>query len=259
MSNRYHKNYFTSKIFDFDYQPIADAIINQYAPKSIIEFGCGSGQLSKALAASGVEITALDGYATPDFAGISNISFHKVDLNNPDEAQTFLRSLNRKFDLAISMEVAEHLDPSVSASLIEMMTSVAEVVVFSAAVPEQDGDGHINCQSRSFWHDLFEKNSFQLKDTIRKQIRDNARVGKWYALNTVDYVRKTTSLSIQEYQELIKNLVASESEASSNFYYANRRADYKEQILEFPLMNSAFRFRNFLKLLVGKKPLTKDL
>ena len=259
MSNRYHSQYFDSGIFNFDYAPIADAIIKSYQPKTVIEFGCGSGQLSKALAAQGVSIVALDGYATPDFAGFPSIQFYKADLNNPASVKKFLKDLNQSFDLAISMEVAEHLQPEVSEDLIKMMTSVAGAVVFSAAVPEQDGDGHINCQTRSFWHKLFQDNQFQLKDTIRKQIRENPKVGKWYALNTVDYVKIDKPISTDEYQQLINNLVASESEASSNFYYANRRADYKGQLLQFPLVNSAFNFRNFLKKMVGKKPLSTEL
>ena len=77
MSNHYNKTYFGSKIFDYDYKPIAEAIYEAYKPKSIIEFGCGNGELGKAF--SGLPISdfvAIDGYAQPDFSKHSNISFY---------------------------------------------------------------------------------------------------------------------------------------------------------------------------------------
>jgi hypothetical protein len=54
--------------------------------------------------------------------------FAAVDLRQPLPA-------DRKFDLAISGEVAEHLP----ATLVGTLTSVSDVVLFSAAIPGQGG------------------------------------------------------------------------------------------------------------------------
>lgn len=252
MANHYNKQYFNSSIFEYDYLPIANAILKQYDPKSIIEFGCGNGGLSKAFSNAGIAVTAIDGYATPDFSGYDNITFYKIDLNDPIALGDFLATQIQKFDLAVCLEVAEHLDPGVSAALIDSLTSAAGVVIFSAAVPEQDGEGHINCRNRSYWHKQFEKNNFLLKDSIRSQIRDNEKVGKWYALNTVDYVRLTGEPSIADYQSLVANLVSSESAAASQFYLANRKLEYKNQLLKMDIIWKAYKFRNFIKKLLGK-------
>jgi len=45
MGNYYNKKYFDSNIFQYDYESIAKAVIDTYSPKTIIEFGCGNGDL----------------------------------------------------------------------------------------------------------------------------------------------------------------------------------------------------------------------
>lgn len=55
-------------------------------------------------------------------------------------------SLGRKFDLCVSMEVAEHLPPSRADSFVADLVGLAPVVLFSAAVPEQGGTNHLNEQ-----------------------------------------------------------------------------------------------------------------
>ena len=256
--NYYNQKYFSSNIFDYDYAPIANAIKEQYSPKSVIEIGCGNGELSKLLSRDSIAVMAIDGYSTPDFSKDSSVKFFKVDLNDANAVKNFFTSIHQKFDVAICMEVAEHLKPEVSGQLIESMTAVSDVVVFSAAVPEQGGDGHINCQNRLFWHKLFEKNHFFLRDTIRARIRKNPKVGRWYALNTLDYTRISGVPAINDYHLLLANLVDSESEASSHFYLANRRLDHKNQLLDLGLVKAAFKFRNFIKKMMGRKALKYD-
>lgn len=255
MSNYYNNNYFTSQIFDYDYDAIADAIIHQYHPGSVIEFGCGNGNLSKALAAKGIIVEAVDGYATPDFTGHEGIRFTKLDLNNDATVKSFLSGLNKKFDIALSFEVAEHLNPESSAPLIGWMTSMADVVIFSSAVLEQAGDGHINCRSREFWHHLFEENQFMIADTIREKIRNNKKVARWYRHNIIDYCRLKNPYTSVDYNKLITRLVASDSAASSDYYLAYRKMEYRDQILNMQPIRFVFQLRNRIKKMLGKKPI----
>lgn len=59
-------------------------------------------------------------------------------------------------DLAICVEVAEHLSPHSGPELVYGL-SRAKRVLFSAATPGQSGHGHVNCRPHAYWHVLFEK------------------------------------------------------------------------------------------------------
>jgi len=257
-NNYYNDQYFTSQIFDFDYKAIADAICDIYHPRSVIEFGCGNGDLCIALAENGVNVLAIDGYSTPDFSKYPNIEFQKIDLNNTEDVTNFLSARNQRFDVALSTEVAEHLNPTVSPSLIQNMVSVADVVVFSSAVLNQGGDGHINCRPREYWHRLFSDHNFLIADRIREKIRDNKRVARWYRHNIIDYCKIRSEISPGDYAQLLERLVASDSAASSDYYLTYMNMEYKTQLLNMQPMHLVFRLRNTLKKLFGKKALPLD-
>lgn len=259
MHQYYSASYFNSEIFDYDYSAIAETIINEYQPKRIIDFGCGTGYLAKAFAARGVTVEAIDGYSMPDFSKYSNIRFTKVDLNNVAATQTFLNQLGAKFDLAISIEVAEHLNPDVSSSFIEWMTSMADVIVFSAAVPSQDGDGHINCRSRSEWYEFIKQHDFVIADTLRQHFTSNSRLGLWHKLNIVDYVQNNTAFAKRiNAAELAERLIAAETFAASHCFHYVKHTQQRQNILNLQPVKSAVWLRNTLVRLAGKKPLGID-
>lgn len=58
------------------------------------------------------------------------------------------------WDLAICLEVAEHLPPESAEPLVAGLAQ-ATTVLFSAATPGQPGVNHINCQPHDYWHQLF--------------------------------------------------------------------------------------------------------
>ena len=90
-----------------------------------------------------------------------------------------------RYDLAICLEVAEHLPPANSRHLVRQLTSAAPQVLFSAAPPGQGGEGHINCQPLSYWRKIFEEFGFRMLDPFRPKLRDNRRVAWWYRQNMV--------------------------------------------------------------------------
>lgn len=248
----YNQNYFDTGIFNTDYSHIATTLKDKYQPKRIIEFGCGPGHLTIALANLGINVTALDGFSEPDFSAYEKIQFSKVDLNNFTEIETFLNS-NTEFDLAICTEVAEHLLSESSEHLIKFLTQAAPVVIFSAAVPNQKGQGHINCQNRLFWHQLFKQNNFILIDSIRKEFQHNNKLAIWYRLNILDYVNKDSNdLNVESLNNTIENLLLNESNASSLFYDASNILSVKAAYLNYFGIKQYMMIRNFLKKLVKK-------
>jgi hypothetical protein len=141
-------------------------------PTSVIDFGCGQGEW-------------LAAFEMEDVLGV-DIAVHdstiQHDLTRP------LR-LKGRFDLALCLEVGEHLPESAADTLVDTIAFHADTVVFSAAVPGQEGTGHINCQPHEYWHEKFEARGYQTIDVIRPLIRHDDRVRPWYKDNIFLHAR----------------------------------------------------------------------
>ena len=256
--NYYTSEYFNSSIFDFDYEPIAEAIIKIYNPASIIELGCGKGDLAKIFSKKGIRVLAIDGYANPDFSESPMVEFKKFDLNDKRSYEVIKAGYYKQFDLVISTEVAEHLDSGVNEMLADTICALGKNIIFSAAVPNQDGDGHINCQPKDYWHKLFMQHGFVLQNKLRNELRMQRKVAPWYLHNLLDY-SADKSFSNNELLEIINRLVKTDSYNSSDYYLANRKYEKLLSVLDIDIIKASFNFRNLIKKLAGKKPVTKSL
>jgi SAM-dependent methyltransferase len=186
MSNEsiYDKAFFLA-IMDGSYKsaklivPIVSELIS---PRSVCDVGCGVGTWLRVWSELGVpDLYGIDGdYVDTKLLVISPKQFHGRDLRKPF-------SVERRFDLAMSLEVAEHLPSARAASFIADLTALAPVVLFSAAVPSQGGTDHVNEQWQSYWADLFRERGFTPVDVIRPMIWENVRVMRWYRQNVLLY------------------------------------------------------------------------
>jgi len=164
-------------------------------PGSVVDVGCGVGPwLAAAHEVGARELLGVDGsWVQPAALMIPRECFLAVDLTKP------LR-IGRTFDLAMCMEVAEHLPESSARVLIDSLVSLAPLVLFSAAVPAQGGLHHINEQWPQYWEDLFRSKGYALIDCIRARVWNNPRVEPWYAQNCFlfarsDYLRESPKLA----------------------------------------------------------------
>lgn len=173
------------------------AIVRDLVPcDSVIDVGCGTGSWLSAFQESGTQdILGVDGdYVDRDMLMIPTENFVAHDLKMP------LR-LDRKFDLAVSVEVAEHLPESSAAGFVASLTQLAPVVLFSAAIPNQEGTHHINEQWGDYWVELFAKKNFVVIDCLRSVIWQNENIEWWYKQNLLVFVEKD---SLGKYPELQK-------------------------------------------------------
>jgi hypothetical protein len=109
--------------------------------------------------------------------------FHAADLSQPI-------SLGRRFDLVQSLEVAEHLPVEAADSFVEMLTAHGSLVLFSAAVPGQGGEHHINEQPLEYWREKFSCRGYVAIDYIRPQAIGNRAIQHWYRYNTILYAQE---------------------------------------------------------------------
>jgi hypothetical protein len=67
--------------------------------------------------------------------------------------------------------------------LVAELTSLAPVVLFSAAIPFQGGLNHVNEQWPDYWAALFAAHGFRVADVLRWRIWNDAQVTWWYKQN----------------------------------------------------------------------------
>lgn len=167
-------------------------ILDFVQPKSIVDVGCGRGMFLKTAQQLGISnLLGIDGLWAAQTL-IKGIPFQEMDLSNPI-------NVGKTFDLAISLEVAEHLPIEASEKFVKLLTSLSSVVMFSAAIPFQGGQLHVNEQWQSYWMGLFAKEDYVAVDAVRPEIWSNASVLSCYRQNTLVYVLRK---SLQNYPKL---------------------------------------------------------
>jgi SAM-dependent methyltransferase len=167
---------------------MAKSIVETFHPASVIDVGCGSGALLVALRKHGVHrLLGLDSSdAGLDIARARGLDIRKFDIISDRWIG------GEKFDLAISMETAEHLPATAADRYVELLCTLAPVVIFSAAPPGQGGVGHFNEQPREYWIELFKAHGFQC---LEKTVADwqaawsAASVANFYARNLMIFQR----------------------------------------------------------------------
>ena len=116
-----------------------------------------------------------------------DLLINATEYRSLDLAQPF--GLERRFDLALSLEVAEHLPAASAAGFVESLVRLAPVVLFAAAIPGQGGVMHVNEQWPGYWAALFNEHGYVAIDAIRPQIWDMDEVQWWYAQNVLLLVK----------------------------------------------------------------------
>jgi SAM-dependent methyltransferase len=155
-----------------------ELVMELIAPKSAVDIGCGTGIWLAELGSRGVtDILGVDGPWVPrDQLAIPESRFLEHDLTRP-------LAIDRGFDLALCLETAEHLPAEAAEPLVRTLTGAAPVVLFSAAIPEQRGEGHINLQWPQYWIDLFAARGYRCSTVLRERLWNAEAVEVWYRQN----------------------------------------------------------------------------
>ena len=161
--------------------PLVNSMIQ---PQSVVDVGCGSGVWLSVFREHGVKrILGIEGsHVDSNWLRIPRDCIRFIDLCRSFESQ-------ETFDLALCLEVAEHLPAKSAPDLIKSLVRLAPVILFSAAVPLQGGLHHVNEQWPTYWRELFQEHHFQMLDLIRKEIWKDPRVKSWYRQNMFLLVR----------------------------------------------------------------------
>ena len=164
---------------------IVPLVLNLVPARSVADIGCGQGTWLSVFRELGVEdVLGIDGpYVDRERLEIPADRFLPRDLSEPFR-------VDRTFDLAVSLEVAEHLPESSAEGFVASLTRLAPVVLFSAAAPYQGGQHHVNEQWPAYWAMRFARHDFGPVDCLRRRIWTNRDVDWWYAQNSFLYVHR---------------------------------------------------------------------
>jgi SAM-dependent methyltransferase len=159
---------------------IVPFLVDLLHPTSVVDIGCGTGEWLAVFNKYGVEdVLGIDGNRIPE----SQLSISPQRFMQMDLARGF--QLDRVFALAVCIEVGEHLPPQSADDLVSGLTNAAPVVLFSAAIPGQGGNGHINEQWPSYWLSRFADHGFDPVNCLRGRIWTNQNVEAYLAQNLV--------------------------------------------------------------------------
>ena len=163
--------------------------------RSVVDLGCGVGtwlKVTKDIVNHDITILGIDKGIPEELLVIPKSQYKDVDLSkdikNINPFIIFKNTFTYKFDLAISLEVAEHLPEVVSDDLVDKLTSMSDNVLFSAATVGQGGVGHINEQPVEYWINKFAKRNFY--PVTLSGIKDDKNILSWYRNNILFFQKK---------------------------------------------------------------------
>jgi SAM-dependent methyltransferase len=159
---------------------IVPMILDLVKVGSVVDVGCGDGGWLSIFKANGVDdIIGIDGpWIDDDLLKIAKPQFRRSPLDE-------LLPIERRFDLSMSLEVAEHLPPEKADQFVAELTRLAPIVLFAAAVPGQGGLHHVNEQWPGYWTARFAAHGYRPIDAIRLAVWNRASVTWWYKQNTL--------------------------------------------------------------------------
>jgi SAM-dependent methyltransferase len=163
-------------------------------PASIVDVGCGAGAWLEvwARALGKTDLVGIDGsHVDQDQLLIARNLFQARDVSERFE-------LPRTFDLAMALEVAEHLDPARSEQFVDNLVRLSSRVLFSAAPPGQGGRNHINERPPSFWKTLFEQRGYAAFDYVRPHALRFSEIEPWFKYNPLLFVLESAGPPLPE-------------------------------------------------------------
>lgn len=151
---------------------------------SIVDVGCGIGQWG----------VGLERYTGIDFR-IPKDKLLVKDYIEQDIRKPF--DIDKRFDLVLCLEVAEHLEEEYADILVDNLCKLGDKILFSAAIPYQGGNNHVNEQWQTYWAEKFALMGYGGR--MIKEVREANDACLWYRQNTVIYEKDAKGGSVEDY------------------------------------------------------------
>lgn len=196
---------------------IIQALYDYVRPQSVLDVGCGTGSWLLAFSQAGAtDIRGLDGdYVNRDLLAIDPQFFTAVELTEGFDLQ-------RRYDLTVCMEVAEHLPFACAERLVGDLCRHANVALFSAALPLQGGTHHVNERWLEYWAILFASQGFAAYDIIRPRVAAEKDVQFYFRQNTIVFANAEGRMSFAKPAVAVKDRLLSTIDPELFFLVATK-------------------------------------
>jgi len=225
-----------------DPEIIIPKILEIISPKSVVDIGCGIGTFLNVFNRYGISnLMGLDGHWVDKSLLLKNIranQFREIDLEKEF-------SLEQKYDLVVSLEVAEHLSKASASNFVKNLVNAGEVILFSAAIPNQGGQNHINEQWLSYWEKLFFKHDYVLHNIMRP-ILWNTKCQTCYKQNMVVFTPKDYLFGHEIKYSILKDVVHKELYEFKIGQLEQINNEYKK------MLNGTISFKTVCKMILKR-------
>ncbi|MGB9750872.1 class I SAM-dependent methyltransferase [Roseiflexus castenholzii] len=132
---------------------LADRIIADIGPRSVMDAGCALGMLVEQLRARGVDAEGID---------ISEYAIAQAD----ESVRSYVRvgsiaePFNRRYDLIVCIEVLEHMPRADAEAAIANMCSWSDDILFSSSPNDHREATHLNVHPPEYWAEQFARHGF---------------------------------------------------------------------------------------------------
>jgi hypothetical protein len=220
------RHVYSSEFFDYidsgsraSAEIVSDLLLRQIPIGSLLDVGSGHGAWAAEWIRAGVkDVVAVDGdYVKTSQLAIPRKNFVARDLSQPVD-------LGRRFDLVQSLEVAEHVAAEHSDTFVDNLVRHGDVILFSAAVPHQGGEHHVNEQPPEYWRTRFADRGYAVFDWLRPRIADRREIKAWYRYNSLLYANEAGQKRLS--QSILDTRVPDDEQVriGGDFAWALRRA-----------------------------------
>ncbi len=164
---------------------VVPLLIKHLRPQSVVDVGCGSGAWLAVFREQGItDVLGIDGeWLDAELLQIPAHCFLRQDFTRPIE-------IDRRFELVMSLEVAEHLPQESASAFVQSLVSLGDIILFSAAIPDQGGRHHVNEQWPGYWARLFDAHGYHALDYLRPRLWTRPELEWYYAQNLLLFVHE---------------------------------------------------------------------
>lgn len=175
------------------FDKIAERLIKDYRPQTVLDAGCAYGYLVEALRERGVEAWGID---ISEYAVGHASETIKPYIRVNSAAEPLPENFPEHFDLITSIEVLEHMTVEEGERALEQLCRRTDIFVFSSSDSDLEDVTHINVQRKEYWARIFAKQGFY-RDVQSPAV---------YISNWADVYRRRSDIYniIQEYEVILR-------------------------------------------------------